>query len=134
MANDWIAIAAMAIVATVLPLTLVVLSKILRPSVPEKQKETTYESGEKPTGDTRIRFNIQYYTLALLFVVFDIETVLIYPWVVVFSDNQSTFLPALIFIVVLFIGLGWAWKNGGMEWIKPVRTASGDGTRTTRTE
>ncbi|MDY7082739.1 MAG: NADH-quinone oxidoreductase subunit A [Halobacteria archaeon] len=119
MVNDWIAIAAMGTVAVGLPLSFLLISRLLRPSVPEKQKQITYESGEQPTGDTRIKFDIQYYLVALLFVVFDVETVLIYPWTVIFADNRSTFIPAFIFIIVLFIGLGWAWKNGGMEWLKP---------------
>lgn len=119
MVNPWIGIAAFAVVATLIPASFLLVSWLLRPSVPEKQKKITYESGEQPTGDTRVKFNIQYYLLALMFVVFDIETVLIYPWAVVFADNRSTFIPALVFVVILFFGLGWAWKNGGMEWVKP---------------
>ena len=122
MLNDWIALSAMAIVAVVIPFSMVFISKLLRPSVPEKQKSVTYESGEQPTGDTRINFNIQYYLLALMFVIFDVETVLIYPWVTVFAENQGTYLIAFVFIAELTVGLGWAWKNGAMEWIKPVRT------------
>ncbi|MDY6775076.1 NADH-quinone oxidoreductase subunit A [Halorutilales archaeon Cl-col2-1] len=117
--NDWIAVAAMGVVVLAIPLVMQGVSYFLRPTVPEKQKSITYESGESPTGDTRIGFSIQYYMLALLFVVFDIETVLLYPWVTVFADNPGTFVPAFIFIVVLFVGLGWAWKNGAMEWVKP---------------
>jgi len=62
-------------------------SYLLRPSVPEQGKSATYESGEVPTGSSQqIQFNIQYYMVALLFVVFDIETVLIFPWTVVYRD------------------------------------------------
>lgn len=122
MVNDWIAVAALAVVAVIVPLSLSMGSWLLRPSVPEKEKKRTYESGENPTGDTRIRFSIQYYMVALLFVVFDIETVLIYPWAVIVADNpDQTFIPAFIFIVVLFVGLGWAWKNGAMDWVRPHR-------------
>jgi len=117
--SDWTAVAAMLVVATAIPLSFVALSKLLRPSVPEKQKSKTYESGEQPTGDTRLRFNIQYYMVALMFLIFDIETVLIVPWAVVFADRPETLLPAFVFIFVLFVGVGWAWRNGGIEWLKP---------------
>ena len=117
--SDWIAVGAMLTVAAAIPVSFVALSKLLRPSVPEKQKTKTYESGEQPTGDTRLRFNIQYYMIALMFLVFDIETVLILPWAVSFAENPETLIPAFVFIFVLFVGVGWAWRNGGIEWIKP---------------
>jgi len=117
--GDWIAAGAMLVVAGILPVSIVLAGKLLRPSVPEKQKSMTYESGEQPTGDTRIRFNIQYYLVALMFLIFDIETVLIYPWAVSFVENPESYVPAFVFIVILFIGVGWAWRNGGIEWIKP---------------
>ncbi|KAB7514893.1 NADH-quinone oxidoreductase subunit A [Halosegnis rubeus] len=123
MSNPWIAIGALAVVAIVIPVSMIVVSSLIRPSVPEQGKTAVYESGEIPTGDTRIRFNIQYYMIALLFVIFDIETVLIFPWTVIYSDAVSQFgmgsalLPMLIFIGVLGIGLVWAWRNGAVRWI-----------------
>ena len=123
MSNPWIAIGALAVVAIVIPVSMIVVSSLIRPSVPEQGKTAVYESGEIPTGDTRIRFNIQYYMVALLFVIFDIETVLIFPWTVIYSDAVSQFgmgsalLPMLIFIGVLGIGLVWAWRNGAVRWI-----------------
>ena len=119
--SDWIGVAAMLVVAGGIPVSLVGLSSLLRPSVPEKQKRKTYESGEQPTGDTEMRFNIQYYLLALMFLVFDVETVLIIPWTVTLVDNPGTLLPAFLFVFLLLIGVGWAWRNGGMDWIKPHR-------------
>lgn len=129
--SDWTAVAAMFVVAAAIPLSFVALSKLLRPSVPEKQKSKTYESGEQPTGDTRLRFSIQYYMLALMFLIFDIETVLIIPWAVVFADRPETLLPAFVFIFVLFIGVGWAWRNGGMEWLKPQTVSEANVTAST---
>ncbi|RNJ26885.1 NADH-quinone oxidoreductase subunit A [Halosegnis longus] len=123
MSNPWIAIGALAVVAIVIPVSMIAVSSLIRPSVPEQGKTAVYESGEIPTGDTRIRFNIQYYMIALLFVIFDIETVLIFPWTVIYSDAVSQFgmgsalLPMLIFIGVLGIGLVWAWRNGAVRWI-----------------
>jgi len=127
MSNPWIAIGALAVVALVIPLAMIAVSALLRPSVPEQSKRATYESGEVPTGDTRIRFNIQYYMVALLFVVFDIETVLIFPWTVIYNDAvenvglSQALVPMVAFIGILAVGLGWAWRNGAVKWIRSPR-------------
>jgi NADH-quinone oxidoreductase subunit A len=124
MSNPWIAIGALAVVALAIPISMMVASRLLRPSVPEQGKRAVYESGEVPTGDTRIKFNIQYYMVALLFVVFDIETVLIFPWTVIYRDAVANvglaqaLVPMLVFVGVLVIGLGWAWRNGAVRWIR----------------
>jgi len=127
MSNPWIAIGALTLIAMIIPASMVVISSLLRPSVPEQGKRAVYESGEVPTGTTRIRFNIQYYMVALLFVIFDIETVLIFPWTVIYRDAVSQFglasalLPMLVFIGVLVVGLAWAWRNGAVEWVQSPR-------------
>ncbi|WP_123533095.1 NADH-quinone oxidoreductase subunit A [Halosimplex salinum] len=127
MSNPWIAIGALALVALAIPLSMMAVSSLLRPSVPEQGKRAVYESGEVPTGDTRIKFNIQYYMVALLFVVFDIETVLIFPWTVIYQDAVANvglaeaLVPMLAFIGILVIGLGWAWRNGAVKWVRSPR-------------
>jgi len=130
MSNPWIAIGALALVALVIPLSMMAVSALLRPSVPEQGKRSVYESGEVPTGDTRIKFNIQYYMVALLFVVFDIETVLIFPWTVIYQDAVSevglyeALVPMLVFIGILVVGLGWAWRNGAVKWVRSPRASA----------
>jgi len=126
--SEWIAVGALAIVAVLIPVSMMMVSWLIRPSVPEQGKRATYESGEIPTGSSRtIRFNIQYYMVALLFVVFDVETVLIFPWTVVYSDAVSevgigrALVPMLAFLGILVIGLGWAWRNGAVEWARSPR-------------
>ncbi|MEE6211355.1 NADH-quinone oxidoreductase subunit A [Salarchaeum sp. III] len=125
--NTWIAIGALAAVGVIIPLSMVAVSTLLRPSVPEQGKRAAFESGEVPTGSTRLRFNIQYYMVALLFVVFDIETVLILPWTVIYRsavDSQglvAALAPMLVFIGVLVIGLVWAWRNGAVSWVRNPR-------------
>ncbi len=128
MGNPWIAIGALALVGLLIPVGMMAVSKLLRPSVPEQGKRSTYESGEIPTGDTRIRFNIQYYMVALLFVIFDIETVLIFPWTVIYRSALENgvgltriLVPMLVFIGVLVVGLGWAWRNGAVKWVRSPR-------------
>ena len=123
--SEWIAIGGLAIVAVTIPLSMMLVSWLLRPSVPEQGKRATYESGEVPTGSSYdIRFNIQYYMVALLFVVFDVETVFIFPWAVIFEDAVgndavgfiSVFLPMAAFLGILVFGLVWAWRNGAVQW------------------
>lgn len=126
--NPWVAIGALVLVGLAIPFSMMVVSSLLRPSVPEQGKSATYESGEIPTGTTRIRFNIQYYMVALLFVVFDIETVLIFPWTVIYRNAidsgvslATVLVPMLVFIAVLVVGLAWAWRNGAVRWVRSPR-------------
>jgi NADH-quinone oxidoreductase subunit A len=126
--NPWIAIGALALVGVGIPIGMMAVSALLRPSVPEQGKSAVYESGEIPTGTTRIRFNIQYYMVALLFVVFDIETVLIFPWTVIYrpaleggASLTQVLAPMLVFIGVLVVGLVWAWRQGAVQWVKSPR-------------
>jgi NADH-quinone oxidoreductase subunit A len=126
--NPWVAIGALVVVGLAIPFSMMAVSSLLRPSVPEQGKSATYESGEIPTGTTRIRFNIQYYMVALLFVVFDIETVLIFPWTVIYRNAidsgvslATVLVPMLVFIAVLVVGLAWAWRNGAVRWVRSPR-------------
>jgi NADH-quinone oxidoreductase subunit A len=126
--NEWIAIGALGVVGLGIPLGMMAASAMLRPSVPEQGKSVTYESGEVPTGTARLKFNIQYYMVALLFVIFDIETVLVFPWTVIYGTAleagislATVLVPMLIFIGVLVVALAWAWRNGAVEWVKSPR-------------
>ncbi|SEH40422.1 NADH-quinone oxidoreductase subunit A [Halopenitus malekzadehii] len=126
--SDWIAIGALAVVGIGIPLGMMGVSALLRPSVPEQGKRTIYESGEVPTGSAHIRFNIQYYMVALLFLVFDIETVLLFPWVVIYRPALEAGIPMarllapmLAFVGILTVGLVWAWRNGAVEWMRSPR-------------
>jgi len=130
--NPWIAIGMLALVGVLIPVGMMAVSALLRPSVPEKGKRNTYESGEVPTGDARLQFNIQYYMVALLFVVFDIETVLIFPWTVIYRDALAmegvglveVLAPMLVFIGILVVGLAWAWRKGVVQWMRtPAQTS-----------
>jgi NADH-quinone oxidoreductase subunit A len=122
--STWIAIGSLALVGVLIPLGMMAVSALIRPSVPEQGKRSIYESGEIPTGTTRIRFNIQYYMVALLFLVFDIETVFIFPWALIYSDAVAqvgllhALGPMLVFIAVLVAALIWAWRTGAVQWIK----------------
>jgi NADH-quinone oxidoreductase subunit A len=105
------------------------LGRFLRPYNPEARKLTTYECGEPPTGSAWINFNIRFYLIALVFVIFDIEVAFIYPVTVVFRDwvtkGNGLFALAeiLLFLGILAVGLVYVWAKRDLEWIKRVQPA-----------
>lgn len=106
-------------------------SSLLRPNRPNAQKLSTYESGEEAIGTAWTQFNIRFYIVALIFLLFEVEIVFLFPWATVFADKElleetnglwgwfSVF-EVVIFIVVLALGLAYAWANGHLEWVKPM--------------
>jgi len=105
------------IVATLIPLTLV-LAKLVRPENPNRVKLMPYECGIDPFDDSRGRYTVRYYIVAILFVVFDVETIFLFPWAVKFKA-LGTFglLEMLIFLGILIVGYVWIWKKGALEWV-----------------
>lgn len=90
---------------------------MLRPSKPTKRKSAIYECGELPIGNSWIQFNVRYYLFALIFVIFDVEVVFLFPWAVVFKSlGLFAFIEMLVFIVILLIGLAYAWRKGILKW------------------
>jgi len=95
------------------------MSRMIRPSNMTKEKLSTYECAEMPIGDARIHFNIQYYLLVIVFLVFDVEVLFLYPWAVQFKKlGPLGFFEMLIFIEVLIIALAYAWRKEALEWIQ----------------
>jgi NADH-quinone oxidoreductase subunit A len=93
---------------------------LLRPHRPYPSKLTTYECGESPVGDTRIRFNIRFYVVALIFIVFDVEVVFLFPWALVYSNlGWFAFIEMVVFLAILLIGYAYVWRKGDLEWDKP---------------
>ena len=93
------------------------LARLVRPDVPHPEKLTTYESGIDPIGQGWTQANVRYYVFALLFVIFDIETVFLYPWAVALRQVKLfAFLDALLFIAILGVGYVYAWRKGAFEW------------------
>lgn len=94
------------------------VGRLLRPHNPYPAKLTPYECGEVPVGGGNIKFNVRYYIFALIFVVFDVETVFLYPWAVVFEDiGIFAFVVMMLFIFTLVEGLVYAWKKGVLRWV-----------------
>jgi len=96
---------------------MIVLSHFVSPLRPTAVKLEPYESGMVPLGDTRERFSIKFYLVALLFIIFDIETIFLIPWGVLFRElGLFGFVEMLIFIGVLLVGFVYVWKKGALEW------------------
>lgn len=108
------------LIASFIPILTFSISKILTPISNNDQgpeKLTSYESGIEPMGDAWIQFQIRYYMFALVFVIFDIETVFLYPWAMSFNElGLSAFIEALVSVFISIIGLVYAWRKGALEW------------------
>jgi len=94
------------------------ISRLIRPSNPYKAKNQSYECAEHPIGDSWIRFNNRFYIFALIFVVFDVEAVFLFPWAVAFGQlGLFALIEMMIFIMILVFGLFYAWKKGVLKWV-----------------
>jgi len=106
------------VVGMTFPIVSFWLPRLLAPKYPDEEKLTTYESGEVPFGDARVKFHVHYYIFALIFVVFDVETVFLYPWAVKFKElGIFGFAEMVVFIVMLVVGLVYAWKKKVLTWV-----------------
>jgi len=109
-----------ALVAMALAAGLLTASYLLGKRVRNKVKDMPYESGIVPTGDARQRFSVKFYLVAMLFILFDIEAIFLYPWAVVFRDlGMAGFVEMLIFVVLILSGFFYIWKKGALDWSKP---------------
>lgn len=105
------------LIAAAVPVLALVTNQLISPRRRQGERTTTYESGMEPQGGAWIQFNIRYYMFALVFVVFDVETVFLYPWAVAFHRlGLLAFVEALIFIAILVVALAYAWRKGALEW------------------
>ncbi|HEY9086774.1 MAG TPA: NADH-quinone oxidoreductase subunit A [Anaerolineaceae bacterium] len=115
---DWIYIGVFMVVATALPAAAITIAGLLAPKKPNKIKNSTYECGIETVGESWVQFKAQYYIFGLIFLIFDVETVLLFPWAAAY--NQLTLfgiIEAVIFILILLAGLFYAWRKGELEWI-----------------
>jgi NADH-quinone oxidoreductase subunit A len=95
-------------------------SRLLAPRKPNPVKLSTYECGEEPVGSPWIRFNTRFYVIALIFIVFDVEVLFLYPWAVnLKSLGMFAWIEMAVFVVILAVGLAYVWAKGDLEWIKP---------------
>ncbi len=106
-----------------------IISKIIAPNNPTPEKLLAYECGEEPTGNSWLQFNSRFYVIALVFLLFDVEMIFVFPWAVVYSNKELiaahpfwgwlSFSEMMLFIGILLLGLVYVWKKKDLNWIKP---------------
>ena len=117
MTDNWMYIGLFMIISAFLPGAAITIAGILSPKKPDKIKNSIYECGMETVGETWIQFKAQYYVYALVFLVFDIETVFLYPWAMAYNQlSLYAVVEAIIFILILLGGLLYAWRKGALEW------------------
>jgi NADH-quinone oxidoreductase subunit A len=117
MLSPYIPVLILLVLSVAQAIGMVVLSQVLSPGRATKSKSTPYESGMTPLGSTRERFSVKFYVVAILFIVFDVETVFLLPWAVqARALGWPGFTAVAIFVVILTAGLVYEWKKGALEW------------------
>jgi NADH-quinone oxidoreductase subunit A len=110
------------LVAIALAAGLLTASFVLGKRVRNRVKDIPYESGITPTGDARHRFSVKFYLVAMLFILFDIEAIFLYPWVVVYRElRMFAFVEMLVFVIMTLSGFFYIWKKGALDWAEPNR-------------
>ena len=105
-------------------------ARLIRPHRPNPEKLTTYESGEEPVSSAWTQFNVRFYVVALIFLLFEVEIVFLFPWATVFAKIELisqtngawgwfSLIEMFLFIFILALGLAYAWANGFIDWVKP---------------
>jgi len=115
--SDWGALFIFLAVAFVFGVGGIATSFLIHPRKTTEQKITTYECGVDTIGPTWVQFKTSYFMYALLFVIFDVETIYLYPWAVQFKNlGLFAFIEMIVFLFILIVGLWYAWKEGALEW------------------
>ncbi len=118
MHNEWLYIGLFVVVGALVPTAAIVLSWIISPKKPNPIKQSTYECGMETVGDNWVQFKAQYYVFALVFLVFDVETVFLFPWAVSLGKlSMFAVIEGIVFILILLAGLVYAWRKGTLEWV-----------------
>jgi len=104
--------------AILFPIALLLVAKLLRPSMPTLVKREAYECGIKAASDSRGRYTVRFYIIAILFVIFDVETIFLYPWAVRYHRlGWFGVVEVAVFLLILVVGYIWAYKKGALEWV-----------------
>ena len=118
MQNPWIYIGLFLVIGIALPVAPLLIAMVIAPKKPNPIKQSTYECGLETVGDSWVQFKAQYYVFALVFLIFDVETVFLFPWAL--TINVLPFFAVaegILFILILIVGLSFAWRKGMLEWV-----------------
>jgi NADH-quinone oxidoreductase subunit A len=114
---EYMFVGLMTVIALIFPTIPLILARLLAPRKPSPVKNDIYECGLETTGNSWIQFRVQYYLYALIFVIFDVETVFLFPWAVSYNSlGWFALVEMFIFVAVLLVGLIYAWRKGALEW------------------
>lgn len=115
---EYLAVLIFLLAGTGIVLFAFLMARLIRPHNPYPLKGITYECGEDPISDSFIQFNNRFYMFALIFVIFDVEAVFLFPWAVAFGQlGLYALVEMIIFILILFYGIYYAWKKGALKWV-----------------
>ena len=118
MQNEWFYVGLFLVVATLIPVSALLASWAVSPKKPNPIKQSTYECGMETVGENWVQFKAQYYIFALVFLVFDVETVFLFPWAVSLGKlSLFAVMEGMVFILILIAGLVYAWRKGMLEWV-----------------
>ena len=107
------------VAGTVFILLNILISSVAQTRLFTQEKSIAYECGEEPIGDTRIKFNTRFYVIALIFLIFDVEVIFLFPWAVVFKELGLLALIEMgIFLIILTVGLAYVWVKSDLDWVK----------------
>lgn len=109
-------------IAMMFPVVVLLVGRLFRPHKPGGVKNEPYECGMEPVGDARERYPVRYYIIALLFLIFDVETIFLFPWAVIYGKHPGgvmlfLFLEMLVFFLIVIIGYIYIWKKGALKWV-----------------
>jgi NADH-quinone oxidoreductase subunit A len=120
MATSYFPILIMFVVAGGFAAVALIIAWLLAPAKPDASKTSTYECGVPPVGTARERYSVRFYLVAMLFIIFDLETVFLFPWAVIFrGEAVFFFLEMLVFLGILLVGYVYVWRMGALDWNRP---------------
>ena len=127
MYRDFGTVLVAAILGIIMVAVPLIVQSLIAPSKKSKEKLETYECGEESEGSAWLQFNIRFYVIALIFLIFDVEVVFLFPWAVVFKElGLLAMVEMAIFLVILIVGLAYVWVKSDLDWVKrKVKYASG---------
>ena len=116
--SSWVYVGLFLLVGLIIPIGAIGAAWVLAPKKPNPIKQTTYECGIETVGDWWVQFKAQYYIFALVFLIFDVETVFLFPWAVKLNSlGMFAALEGILFILILIVGLAYTWRKGMLEWV-----------------
>ena len=119
MYRDFGTVLVAAILGIIMVAVPLIVQSLVAPSKKSKEKLETYECGEESEGSAWLQFNIRFYVIALIFLIFDVEVIFLFPWAVVYQEmGLLAFIEMGIFLFILIIGLAYVWKKGDLDWVK----------------